>query len=112
FRFADHPFGKERADLRLTHVDTDGPGENLRDIDHRDARKGAELPDHPPCPPISCVSPARRTASLISSAASGLMSEEVSPGLSPRQAARTIRRMTFMLRVFGRSETGRIKVGR
>jgi len=53
-------------------------------------------------------------AAHLSSAAtaSGLTSEERSPGSWPSSAARTTRRIIFMLRVFGRSAMSTIAFGR
>ena len=53
-------------------------------------------------------------AAHLSSAAtaSGLISEERSPGSWPSSAARTTRRIIFMLRVFGRSAMSTIAFGR
>jgi len=44
-------------------------------------------------------------ARLISSSGAGFSNAEVSRSFSPRQAARTTRRMTFAFRVFGMSPT-------
>jgi len=60
--------------------------------------------------PGGYAQPARRARN--SATDSGLTSAERSPAEPPSQTARTTRRITFMLRVFGRSDTSTIRRGR